>query len=186
MNNKKQLVYTITKVIAFFIAFCLIVFLLRNTVHHKEHSSDKCDTTRVTIVDTIPYLYPEPVDSVVLTYKTVTLAKTGGNTELKIRADTQSGNSYLQEKTKIEDDSAEVVIPITQKMYKSDDYTAWVSGYDVQLDSVYVYPKHEYVEYREKQPPKKWHIGVMAGYGYSPHGMQPYIGIGFTYSLFSF
>lgn len=185
MDNKKQLVYTITKVIAFLIAFCLIVFLLRNTVHNKEPPSNKCDTTRVTIVDTIPYLNPVPVDSVVLTYKTVTLAKIGENSELKIRADTQSGNSYLQEKPIIED-SAEVEIPITQKMYKSDDYTAWVSGYDVQLDSIYVYPKHEYVEYREKQPPKKWHIGVMAGYGYSPHGMQPYIGIGLTYSLFSF
>lgn len=136
MDNKKQLVYTITKVIAFFIAFCLIVFLLRNTVHNKEHPSNKCDTTRVTIVDTIPYLNPVPVDSVVLTYKTVTLAKIGENSELKIRADTQSGNSYLQEKPIIED-SAEVEIPITQKMYKSDDYTAWVSGYDVQLDSIY-------------------------------------------------
>ena len=120
-----------------------------------------------------------------LTYKTVTLPKSD-KAQPSIRADTQPAESCTQNDAADVRDSAEVTIPIIQKMYKSSDYTAWVSGYDVQLDSIYVYPKHEYVTRKIKQPPKKWHIGVTAGYGFGKQGMQPYIGIGLTYSLISF
>lgn len=146
---------------------------------------EPADVVRDTVIDTIPYYMPVPKDSLVLTYKTVTLPKSD-KTQPSIRADTQPAESCTQKDAADVRDSAEVTIPIIQKMYKSSDYTAWVSGYDVQLDSIYVYPKHEYVTRKIKQPPKKWHIGVTAGYGFGKQGMQPYIGIGLTYSLISF
>lgn len=150
-----------------------------------EGNRSLIDTTRVTVVDTVCYLQPVPVDSVVLTYKTVTLAK-ADKAEPKIRADTQRVEHYLHGVSLIEQDSVKVVIPISQKMYKANDYTAWVSGYEARLDSVYVYPKHEYVTYKEKQPPKRWHVGITAGYGLCSLGMRPFVGVGLTYSLLSF
>ena len=37
-----------------------------------------------------------------------------------------------------------------------------------------------------KPNPKKWGIGIQAGYGASEDGLSPYIGIGVTYSLIRF
>lgn len=151
--------------------------------HGKGH--EPADVVRDTVIDTIPYYMPVPKDSFVVKYNTVTLP-TSDKTLPYIRADTKATDSYTLNSVADIGDSAEVVIPISQKMYNSSDYTAWVSGYDVQLDSIYVYPKHEYVTRKIKQPPKKWHIGMTAGYGFGKQGMQPYIGIGLTYSLISF
>lgn len=149
----------------------------------KDH--EPTEVVRDTVIDTIPYYKPVPRDSLVVRYKTVALPMSD-KTLPSIRADTQATESYSQNCVANKGDSAEVTIPISQKMYKGSDYTAWVSGYDVQLDSIYVYPKHEYITRKIKQPPKKWHIGLTAGYGCGKHGMQPYIGIGLTYSLISF
>ncbi len=84
-------------------------------------------------------------------------------------------------------DSVMVEIPMTQKEYESDDYHAWVSGYEPQLDSIFVYPKSEVVTIRyppEKQ--KRWGIGVFAGYGITPHGLQPCAGVSINYNLINF
>lgn len=143
------------------------------------------EVLRDTVIDTIPYYKPVPRDSLVVRYKTVALPMSD-KTQPYIRADTQTTENLYTNCVENMRDSAEVTIPISQKMYNCSDYTAWVSGYDVQLDSIYVYPKHEYVTCKIKQPPKKWHIGLTAGYGFGKQGMQPYIGIGLTYSLISF
>lgn len=87
-----------------------------------------------------------------------------------------------------ERDSMAVEIPITQKRYEGDDYRAWVSGYEPSLDSIYVFPKTTVIHERSYKPPNKWHIGITGGYGYGFKSKQaePYIGIGITYSIFSF
>ena len=36
-------------------------------------------------------------------------------------------------------DSAAVIIPIVQKKYEGDEYTAWVSGYEPHLDSINIF-----------------------------------------------
>ena len=163
------------------------IVCLVGIVHCGGYSKDRepAEVVRDTVIDTIPYYKPVPKDSLVLTYKTVTLPKSD-KAQPSIRADTKPAESCTQNDAADVRDSTEVTIPIIQKMYKSSDYTAWVSGYDVQLDSIYVYPKHEYVTRKIKQPPKKWHIGVTVGYGFGKQGMQPYIGIGLMYSLISF
>lgn len=84
-------------------------------------------------------------------------------------------------------DSAPVELPIMQRHYVDSTYEAWVSGpVDPRLDSLRVFAPTTIITKREWMPPKRWHMGVTAGYGYGPSGFQPYIGVGITCSIFSF
>ena len=132
--------------------------------------------------DTIPYLSPEatstgqPVGTATVRVPTGCI-KMGDAAQPPIRADTNKAGNYVQELAGRGADSATVELPIMQSVYESKDYKAYVSG---------VHALHEVVTIKEKQPPKKWHIGVTTGYGLTPKGMQPYVGIGLTYSIISF
>lgn len=90
-------------------------------------------------------------------------------------------------------DSVAVEIPIVQREYAGENYRAWVSGYDPKLDSVWVYPRHERVTVRESSlrsdhniSGRRWGIGVFAGYGFTPHGLEPCAGISINYNLWNF
>lgn len=81
---------------------------------------------------------------------------------------------------------AEMELPVIQRHYSDSTYEAWVSGpLDPRLDSVRVFARTVEITRREWKPPKHWHLGITAGYGYTPQGFQPYIGIGITYSILS-
>lgn len=148
----------------------------------------KRDTT--TYVDTIPYYKPVPKDSAVLRYVACYLPVS------RQESDTFSAGNYAQKDGKnipptgLSDkrDSIFVEIPITQKRYESDKYRAYVSGYEVSLDSIFVFPKTTVIRERSYKPPNKLHIGITGGYGYGFKSKQaePYIGIGITYSIISF
>lgn len=84
-------------------------------------------------------------------------------------------------------DSVEMELPMVQRHYGDSAYEVWVSGpLDPRLDSVKVFAPTTIMTKREWKPPRRWHIGVTAGYGYGPKGLQPYIGVGITYSIISF
>ncbi|MFR1988145.1 MAG: DUF6808 domain-containing protein, partial [Prevotellamassilia sp.] len=74
----------------------------------------------------------------------------------------------------------------TQQVYRDTTYTAWVSGYRPQLDSIEVYPRTLIV--RQTAPPaakpRRWSVGVQGGYGLTPKGLQPYVGVGLSVKLF--
>lgn len=81
-------------------------------------------------------------------------------------------------------DSALVELPIVQRHYADSAYEAWVSGpIDPQLDSVRVFAPTTVVTRQEWKPPKRWHIGPTVGFGYTPRGLEPFIGISLTYSI---
>lgn len=88
-------------------------------------------------------------------------------------------------------DTVLVHLPIEQRQYSDPRYTAWVSGYRPQLDSIHIYQRTEYItkEIKMVTKPKRWGIGLQAGYGVSLHNGQlfpaPYIGVGLSYSIFS-
>ena len=88
-------------------------------------------------------------------------------------------------------DTVFVHLPIEQRQYSDPRYTAWVSGYRPQLDSILIYQRTEYItkEIKMVTKPKRWGIGLQAGYGVSLHNGQvftaPYIGVGLSYSIFS-
>ena len=85
-------------------------------------------------------------------------------------------------------DSIEVEVPITQAEYKSVDYHAWISGFEARLDSIRIFKQTEFitVEKLVKHKIKHWHLGPMMGVGITPRGLDPFIGIGISYSIISF
>ena len=86
-------------------------------------------------------------------------------------------------------DTVLVHLPIEQRQYSDLRYTAWVSGYRPQLDSIQIYQTTEYItkEIKTVTKPKRWGISLQAGYGVSLHKGQvfpaPYIGVGLSYSI---
>lgn len=99
-----------------------------------------------------------------------------------------NGENIPPQEMSDERDSMAVEIPITQKRYDGENYSAWVSGYEPSLDSIFVSQRTDVVTIREKKPPNKWHIGVQCGVGYTFKSKQfePFIGVGLSYSIISF
>lgn len=186
-----------------------VLLLIAWIVNFGTKNDYQESTERQTFVDTIPFYKPVPKDSFVIRYVTAKLPKTESKLPNDVKESHESGE-ILQKTHKIgkilfdsvnlgndsfaheidfgnKPDSVDVDVPITQKVYSDDStYTAYVSGYQVQLDSLIFQRKREVITITKWEPPKRWSIGVQAGYGMSRNGMQPYIGIGVSYNLFSF
>ena len=73
------------------------------------------------------------------------------------------------------------------KEYKDSTYYARISGINAFLEEIKVYPKEtiKYITTTEivREKPPKWAIGLQGGYGITPKGLQPYIGVGVTYKI---
>lgn len=82
-------------------------------------------------------------------------------------------------------DSIRAVVPITQKEYRDSDYTAWVSGFKPQLDSIRVYRK-TIVKTQTVTKHNRFNIGLTGGYGYGvvSHKVEPFVGVGVTWNVF--
>ena len=147
------------------VVFCALLF---GMVQRKARLGDAvADTLRVTVTDTVRVLQPVARDSVVIRYVTE---------RLPVVRDT------VAVVCEVGKDSAEVEIPIIQKRYADSTYTAWVSGYRPSLDSIHVYRQKEFVTIKEKQ--RRWNVGVTAGYGVTPKGLQPFVGLGVSWRVF--
>lgn len=146
----------------------LCISVIINIVLYLEHSSIRsekvCDTTKVTVVDSVKKSFPVPVDSVVVRY----IAKS-----LPIDSATKHDRS----------DSVKVQIPISQKVYEDTLYRAYVSGYEPNLDSITIKQKTTYITHTIRDKESRFRIGLQAGYGLTPKGMQPYVGVGLSYRL---
>lgn len=81
----------------------------------------------------------------------------------------------------------EVIVPIAQKVYSDSSYTAYVSGYEAQLDSIILNTRSEVVRITEREEQKRWSVGVGVGAGIGKDGVVgPMLGITISYRLFSF
>lgn len=152
--------------------------------YHNMETSVHSDTVRTEVIDTIPYFKPVPKDSVVVRY--VTKALPVSSRENSEARDTEMV-AMLSQHTG-HGDSVAVEIPITQKKYETDEYRAYVSGFEPNLDSIFVYQKtiNEKVvstQVHTKQP--RLGVGVTTGVGYGVIHKKPdaYIGIGFYLRL---
>lgn len=130
-------------------------------------------TDTVTVVDTVPCYRPVARDSAVVRYEMVRVAVT------------DTSRVTVTDTVRVAD-TVEVVVPVTQKVYADSLYMAYVSGYRPRLDSIFVYPRTRYVTTVVQGKPKRWGIGVQAGYGVGRGGHGPYVGIGVSYDLYSF
>lgn len=156
--------------------FALVLgFILGRGKKGEERVKERIRTEVVTKYDTIKAAAPEPVHDTIVKWQ-----------EARVPSD------HFREVTKMikVPDSVDVTLPITQRMYRDSNYTAWVSGYKPSLDSIHTYNKMVYttrtIERTITKPPRKWGIGISAGYGYGINSklFEPYIGVGVTYVIF--
>jgi hypothetical protein len=129
------------------------------------------DTLWTELTDTVECYVPVAKDSVVVRYvtKVVAVASDSGT----VAADTTDTMA----------DSAAVTLPITQKKYETEAYRAYVSGYEPNLDSIFVYQKTingtvVVPQQHTKQP--RLGVGVITGVGYGVINKKPdaFIGAG--------
>ena len=142
------------------------------------------DTLQVTKFDTITYVDLQPKDTTIITYKRVRVPV------LKVVGTTAKAVHETVKDT-AHNDTAEVLLPIVQKRYDVEDATAWVSGYEPQLDSLKVYRRTDTISViktvtTEAAKAKRWGLGVTAGYGVTKGGVQPFVGVGVTYNILNF
>lgn len=76
------------------------------------------------------------------------------------------------------------------KEYRDSSYYAKVSGVAPRLDEIRVYPKTvtQYV-YRDRivsNKPKRWGLGLSAGYGIGRNGLSPVLAVTLNYNLWQF
>lgn len=167
-------------------AFIASLYLNVRFCMMRRESIAASDTTRVTIFDTIPYPLPVPKDSIVVRYITEKLPISTENEH----PGTENSNIAPGNIP----DSAEVEIPITQKVYEDSLYRAYVSGYNPSLDSLIIFPQHDITTITNnytcpKPRQKRWGIGIHVGYGVTIANtpqFAPYIGFGISYNLINF
>jgi hypothetical protein len=155
----------------------------------KPNEGQIISTDTVTRYDTLFVKSPTARDSIVVKYITKTLPKSGNNSVENIpQIGNFQGDNIPVFAEVADSDSVAVKIPITQKRYDGENYSAWVSGYEPQLDSIFVRGRTDVITIRETKPPNKWHIGVQCGVGYTFKSKQfePFIGVGLSYSIISF
>lgn len=129
----------------------------------------------VILHDTVPDIAPEPKDSVRTRWVT---------RWLPMKPDTVSRNGEIfPEFPQISanfsaTDTVAVQVPITSKHYSGKNYDAYVSGFDVNLDSIFVYNETQYITetITRMKPPNKWSLSVNAGvdYGTTSQFWMPY------------
>lgn len=76
------------------------------------------------------------------------------------------------------------------KEYQDSNYYAKVSGVAPRLDEIRVYPRTiyqtEYIYRDITQKPKRWGIGLSAGYGVGKNGLTPVLAVTVNYNLWQF
>lgn len=148
----------------------LCISMILNIFLYLEHSSIEskkvCDTTKVTVVDSVKKSFPVPVDSFVIRYITRSLPIASDSATKQLRSD-----------------SVKVQIPISQKVYEDTLYRAYISGYKPNLDSITIKQRTTYITHTIRDKESRFRIGLQAGYGLTPKGMMPYFGVGLSYRL---
>jgi hypothetical protein len=156
--------------VGFLCGLTMLICIVRCNGNHIRN-----DVVRDTIFDTIKVVKPLLVESTIISHKVVTLPRY--NTIVK-------DSVVTRDSVVLHHDSVDVVIPIEQKVYRDSLYTVWVSGYQPELDSIQIINQR----ISEKDVHNLFHnfsCGIQAGYGITPRGFQPYIGLGISFR-FSF
>ena len=178
------------KHLPFTILLLLLAVSLCMNVHFLKRNGSEvaCDTVRTTFVDTIPYHKPVPKDTFIIRYVTKTLPTVPQD---KKKLAVPQGKDEPASADTTRNNTAQVQVPITQKVYCDSSFTAYVSGFEASLDSFILHVPHSVTTITNISRPKqsRWSIGLQVGYGISlspTPNYSAYIGIGVQYSLFKF
>jgi hypothetical protein len=79
----------------------------------------------------------------------------------------------------------EVALPIERQVFATSDYRAVVEGFRPSLVELEFYRRSALVTRQTTiiPPPRRWSAGVQAGWGITPRGFAPYLGVGIQYRL---
>ena len=157
------------KILGVLLCISMILNIFLYLEHCSIESKKVCDTTKVTIVDSVKKSFPVPVDSFIVRYVTKPLAV--------------ARDCVAKDTTQPVNDSIKVQIPISQKVYEDTLYRAYVSGYEPKLDSITIKQRTTYITHTIRDKESRFRIGLQAGYGLTPKGMMPYFGVGLSYRL---
>ena len=119
------------------------------------------DTT--TTIDTIPDIAPAPKDSTpvktVVRWLPMAVPKIVHDTIDNVVEEINFLHTH---------DTVAVEVPITSKHYQADEYDAWVSGFEANLDSIKVYQKETVITetITRMKPPNKLSLDVEIGTDY--------------------
>ena len=150
----------LTPLLLLFAGVCLGMMLTRSCQSPQIERVEivKTDTLTITRVDTVTIVKPQPYK--VEVKDTVYIEKG------------YSGHVFVQE---------------TKWFGDNETYDMQVSGINVELDWIKTYPKTvtQYINTTETiyVQPKKWDVGIQAGVGITPKGLQPYLGFGISRRL---
>lgn len=144
-------------------------------VGHAEEVVNRIDE-----VKEVSDIAPATRDSIVVKYQYVSVPLT------LPPEDSIIGRSIVSDiAVVVSGDTAQLQIPISQKVYESEDYRAYISGYHAQMDSIFIKQRTTTIKLREPYQMPRFSVGVHAGYGMTPKGFQPYVGIGVSLNLFN-
>lgn len=157
--------------------------------HHNVAPSNVEIVDSISAITEKPDTAPKCRDSVVIRYQYVPVPIKHPPDISTSGIDSLSSGEIAKDEVsivKMSEDSVAIAIPISQRIYETEDYRAYVSGYNAALDSIFVMSKTTTIRIRDPVKPKRFSIGLQAGYGMTPKGFQPYVGIGVSVNLFSF
>lgn len=138
----------------------------------KETFIDKCDTIYKTRIDTLKIAQPIYIK------------------QKEIRRDTIKINIEKQVVKQV-NDTVFIDLPIEQKVYSDSSYTAWVSGYNPNLDSINIFQKEKTILINKNiinNKKKRFSIGpsFSVGYDIKHNNLSPTVGLSIQYNLISF
>lgn len=138
----------------------------------KENFIDKCDTIYKTRIDTLKIAQPIYIK------------------QKEIRRDTIKINIEKQLVKQV-NDTVFIDLPIEQKVYSDSSYTAWVSGYNPNLDSINIFQKEKTILINQNiinNKKKRFSIGpsFSVGYDIKHNNLSPTVGLSIQYNLISF
>jgi hypothetical protein len=149
--NQEKCVSALVGLLVVLVAVGLVALGYELAKHRYNKPFDtKVERDTVTVIDTIPHYYPQPVE----------VEKLRTEYRWLTRVETSTDTMH---------DSVLVAVPITSKHYGGDQYDAWVSGYEPSLDSIKVYQRTEYITetVTKSKPPNKWELDIVGGIDYN-------------------
>lgn len=183
MNSKLRMwLIALTVVLAFFVGGVGLGYIL----FHPKAKKDATDIAIAAKVDKSKA--PNPTMTIPQGYLSVPVVDElppHGEPTLNDNQILMPTKEEFNDTSHIHRDTIRAYVPIHQKEYRDSNYTAYVSGFNVKLDSIEI--KTKVVTYTKTVTKyRTWNIGLTGGYGYgfTSHKFEPFVGIGITLNLF--
>lgn len=170
MVSKKHLI-----ILAVAALLCILFGFLVGKGMYDRPIDESVSRDTVILHDTVPDIAPAPKDSVRTKWVT---------RWLPVKPDTVSRTEYVFLDNSANSanfsatDSIAVQVPITSKHYSGKNYDAYVSGFEPNLDSIFVYNETQLITetITRMKPPNRWSLTVNAGidYGVKSQFWQPF------------